>query len=79
MVSQACMRRTKLLCFSILRMLSASDRVTLMGSPSGTDTTMSVTASITVSIKYWASATTPSLPDTTYSSTRPSTSSPAIT
>ena len=72
------MRRTRLLCFNILRMLNASDRVTLMGSPSGTDTTMSVTASITVSMKYWASATSPSLPAMKYSSRRPSTSSPAM-
>ena len=78
-VSQACIRRTRLLCLSILRILSANDNVTLMGRPSGTETTMSVTASITVSIKYWASATSPSLPETKNSKSRPKTNKPAMT
>ena len=50
-VSQACILRTRLLVASILRILKARLRVMLMGSPSGTDTTMSVTASIMVTKK----------------------------
>ena len=48
MVSQACILRTRLLLASMLFMLSARLRVTLMGSPSGTVTTMTVTAIMTV-------------------------------
>ena len=44
MVSQACILRTKLLVFSIRRMFNAKLKVTLMGRPSGTATTISVTA-----------------------------------
>ena len=43
-VSQACILRTRLLVLSMRRMLRARLRVTLMGSPSGTATTISVTA-----------------------------------
>ena len=43
-VSQACIRRTRLLVESIRRIFSARLRVTLMGNPSGTATTMRVTA-----------------------------------
>ena len=43
-VSQAWSRRTKLFSLSILRMLRARLTVTLIGSPSGTATTISVTA-----------------------------------
>ena len=44
MVSQACILRTKLLVFSILRMELANESEMAIGSPSGTDTTTSVTA-----------------------------------
>ena len=44
MVSQACILRTRLFVASIRRMFSARLSVTLIGSPSGTVTTMSVTA-----------------------------------
>ena len=43
-VSQACSLRTRLFCLSIRLMLSARLIVTLMGSPSGTATTIRVTA-----------------------------------
>ena len=43
-VSQACSFLTRLLDFSILRMLSARARVTAIGSPSGTAITIRVTA-----------------------------------
>ena len=42
-VSQACILRTRLFDFSILRMLRARLKVTLIGSPSGTVTTIKVT------------------------------------
>ena len=42
-VSQACIFRTRLLDLSIFRMLKARLSVTLMGNPSGTVTTISVT------------------------------------
>jgi len=45
-VSQACILRTKLFVFSIRFMLSAKLNVTLIGSPSGTDTTINVTATM---------------------------------
>ena len=48
MVSQAWSLRTRLLVLSIRRIDSASESVTAIGSPSGTDTTTSVTAIITV-------------------------------
>ena len=44
MVSQACIFRTRLLVFSIRRMFRAKLRVTLIGNPSGTATTIRVTA-----------------------------------
>ena len=44
MVSQACSFLTRLFDFSMRRMLSAKASVTVMGSPSGTAITMSVTA-----------------------------------
>ena len=44
MVSQATNCRTRLLARVILRMAKASDTVTLMGNPSGTATTMMMTA-----------------------------------
>ena len=44
MVSQACILRTKLLVLSIRRMFSAKLKVTLIGKPSGTATTIKVTA-----------------------------------
>ena len=47
MVSQACSLRTRFLTLSILRMLNARLTVTLIGSPSGTATTISVTAIMT--------------------------------
>ena len=43
-VSQACIFRTKLFVFSIRRMLRARLSVTLIGNPSGTATTIKVTA-----------------------------------
>ena len=43
-VSQACILRTRLLVLSMRFMLSARLNVTDMGNPSGTDTTISVTA-----------------------------------
>ena len=43
-VSQACIFRTRLLASSIRFMLRANDRDTLIGRPSGTVTTMTVTA-----------------------------------
>ena len=46
MVSEACSLRTRLFDFSMRRMFRASDRVTAMGSPSGTAITISVTAII---------------------------------
>ncbi len=45
MVSQATSCRTRLLARVILRMARASDTVTLIGSPSGTATTMMMTMS----------------------------------
>ena len=51
-VSQACIFRTKLFVFNIRRMLSARESVTLIGRPSGTATTISVTATITVCNRY---------------------------
>ena len=42
-VSQACILRTRLLDFSILRILRAKLKVTLIGRPSGTVTTIRVT------------------------------------
>ena len=51
-VSHACILRTRLLVLSILRIEYASDRVTAMGSPSGTDTTTSVTAIMNVCRQY---------------------------
>ena len=45
-VSQACILRTRLFVLSIRRILTASDSVTLIGNPSGTATTISVTATI---------------------------------
>ena len=45
-VSQACILRTRLCDLSIRRMLKASDSVTLIGKPSGTTTTINVTATI---------------------------------
>ena len=45
-VSQACILRTSVWSAVILRMLYASESVTLMASPSGTATTISVTAII---------------------------------
>ena len=45
-VSQACILRTRLLVDSIRRMFSARLSVTLIGKPSGTATTISVTAII---------------------------------
>ena len=45
-VSLACILRTRLFVRSIRRMLTASDSVTLIGSPSGTATTISVTATM---------------------------------
>ena len=45
-VSVACILRTRLFVLSILLMLIASDSVTDIGSPSGTATTMSVTATM---------------------------------
>ena len=47
-VSQACILRTRLLVAIILRMLYAKLRVTLIGKPSGTATTTTVMAIITV-------------------------------
>ena len=44
MVSQECMVRGSVFCFISFRMEKARLRVTLMGKPSGTATTMSVTA-----------------------------------
>ena len=44
MVSEAWSLRTRSLDFSIRRMLSASDKVTAIGRPSGTAITISVTA-----------------------------------
>ena len=48
MVSQACIFLTKLLVSSIRFILNAKLSVTLMGRPSGTATTISVTAIIKV-------------------------------
>ena len=45
-VSQACIFRTRLFVFSILRILNARLNVTLIGRPSGTATTIRVTAII---------------------------------
>ena len=47
-VSQACMRRTRLLVLSMRRMLYARLSVTAIGRPSGTETTTSVTAIMSV-------------------------------
>ena len=47
-VSQACILRTRLLLASMRFMLMAKLRVTLMGNPSGTATTMTVTAIMAV-------------------------------
>ena len=47
-VSLACIFRTRLFVRSIRRMLTASDSVTLIGNPSGTDTTISVTATMKI-------------------------------
>ena len=47
-VSQECMVRGRVFCFISLRMEKAMLRVTLMGKPSGTATTMSVTAIMNV-------------------------------
>ena len=44
MVSQAWSLRTRLFDFSILRMLSAKERVIAIGNPSGTAITIRVTA-----------------------------------
>ena len=46
MVSQACILRTRLFVFNIRFMLRAKLNVTLIGNPSGTDTTINVTATI---------------------------------
>ena len=54
MVSQACILRTRLLVLSMARMEYASERVTAIGRPSGTATTMSVTATMSV-CSVWAS------------------------
>ena len=43
-VSEACSFRTRLLDFSMRRMLRAKAKVTAIGSPSGTAITISVTA-----------------------------------
>ena len=48
MVSHACILRTRLLVLSIRRMLYARLNVTAMGRPSGTETTTSVTAIMSV-------------------------------
>ena len=53
MVSQAWSLRTRLFSFSILRMLRARLTVTLMGSPSGTATTMRATAIMMELISTW--------------------------
>ena len=49
-VSQACILRTRLFVRSILRMEMASERVMLMGSPSGT----AMTISATETMKMWS-------------------------
>ena len=51
-VSQACIFLTRLFVASIRLMLSARLSVTLIGRPSGTLTTISVTASIIVVSRY---------------------------
>ena len=51
-VSQACILRTRLLVLSIRRILYAKLSVTAIGRPSGTDTTISVTAIISVCNTY---------------------------
>ena len=53
-VSQACIRRTRLFVLSMRRMLSARLSVTAMGKPSGTAMTMSVTASMKFFNTIWA-------------------------
>ena len=57
MVSQACILRTKLWVSNILRILKARLSVTLIGSPSGTATTIKVMASMMVLRRYLAKST----------------------